>query len=235
MQALYASKIVSYAQGYQLMRAAAAEYGWKLNYGGVALMWRGGCIIRSVFLGNIKKAFDRKPNLTNLLLDPFFKKAVAKAQGPWRRVVAAAAEMGIPMPAMSSAGIEGGVLDARERVVVVSGGAADAENWVVAQSVDLSSWEAAPKRAAVFEIDADGKALGQKVSQFDMEGDSAVATWIVDGRLAAGKKRFFRIDYGQEGLGPSAEIGIEKDGPGLLGADGEGAGVCAQRRSVGLE
>ncbi len=103
MQALYASKIVSYAQGYQLMRAAAEEYRWKLNYGGIALMWRGGCIIRSVFLGKIKQAFDRDPELTNLLLDPFFTEAVAKAQAAWRRVVAAAVESGTPIPAISSA------------------------------------------------------------------------------------------------------------------------------------
>ena len=102
-QALYASKIVSYAQGYQLMRSAAAEHHWNLNYGGVALMWRGGCIIRSVFLGEIKKAFDKKPNLTNLLLDPFFKRAVSKAQTSWRRVVTTAVKLGIPMPAISSA------------------------------------------------------------------------------------------------------------------------------------
>ena len=102
-QALYASKIVSYAQGYQLMRAAAAEYNWNLNYGGVALMWRGGCIIRSVFLGKIKEAFDKKPKLTNLLLDPFFKKAVRTAQTSWRRVVMTAVKLGIPMPAISSA------------------------------------------------------------------------------------------------------------------------------------
>ncbi len=102
-QALYASKIVSYAQGYQLMRAAAAEHGWNLNYGGVALMWRGGCIIRSVFLGKIKEAFDKKPKLTNLLLDPFFKRAVSKAQTSWRRVVTTSVKLGIPMPAMSSA------------------------------------------------------------------------------------------------------------------------------------
>ena len=102
-QALYASKIVSYAQGYQLMRAAAEEYGWELNNGGIALMWRGGCIIRSAFLGKIKEAFDRDPGLTNLLLDPFFKNAIDTAQSSWRRVVAAAVELGIPMPAMSSA------------------------------------------------------------------------------------------------------------------------------------
>lgn len=102
-KALYASKIVSYAQGYQLMRAAAAEYGWNLNYGGVALMWRGGCIIRSVFLGKIKKAFEKNPSLENLLLDPFFKWAVGRNQTSWRRVVTTAAKIGIPMPATSSA------------------------------------------------------------------------------------------------------------------------------------
>ena len=102
-QALYASKIISYAQGYQLMRAAAVEYNWNLNYGGIALMWRGGCIIRSVFLGKIKEAFDKKPKLENLLLDPFFKKAVRKAQVSWRRVVTTAVKLGIPMPAISSA------------------------------------------------------------------------------------------------------------------------------------
>ena len=102
-QALYAAKIVSYAQGYQLIRAAATEHNWNLNYGGIALMWRGGCIIRSVFLGKIKEAFDKNPDLTNLLLDPFFKDAVEKAQPAWRRVVTTAFEMGIPMPATSSA------------------------------------------------------------------------------------------------------------------------------------
>ncbi len=102
-QALYASKIVSYAQGYQLMRAAAATNGWNLNYGGIALMWRGGCIIRSVFLAQIKVAFDLNPDLTHLLLDPFFNKAVASAQASWRRVVSTAVELGIPMPAISAA------------------------------------------------------------------------------------------------------------------------------------
>jgi 6-phosphogluconate dehydrogenase len=102
-KALYASKIVSYAQGYQLMRAAAAEYGWNLNNGGIALMWRGGCIIRSAFLGKIKDAFDNNPELDNLLLDPFFKNAVEKIQDAWRRVVIAAVNMGVPMPAVSSA------------------------------------------------------------------------------------------------------------------------------------
>ncbi|MGD0572779.1 MAG: decarboxylating NADP(+)-dependent phosphogluconate dehydrogenase [Sedimentisphaerales bacterium] len=102
-KALYASKIISYAQGYQLMRAAAKEYGWNLNYGGVALMWRGGCIIRSVFLGEIKKAFDKNPNLENLLLDPFFKRAMTKAQVSWRRVVTTAVKLGIPIPTISAA------------------------------------------------------------------------------------------------------------------------------------
>jgi len=102
-KALYASKIVSYAQGYQLMRSAAGDYGWNLNYGGIALMWRGGCIIRSVFLGKIKEAFDRDPGLVNLLLDPFFADAVSSGQAAWRRVITAAVQMGVPMPAMSSA------------------------------------------------------------------------------------------------------------------------------------
>ncbi|NLX25532.1 MAG: decarboxylating NADP(+)-dependent phosphogluconate dehydrogenase [Lentisphaerae bacterium] len=102
-QALYASKIVSYAQGYQLMRAAADEYGWTLNNGGIALMWRGGCIIRSVFLGKIKEAFDNEPDLVNLLLDPFFKEAIENAQAAWRRVVMKSVELGIPMPAISAA------------------------------------------------------------------------------------------------------------------------------------
>ncbi len=102
-QALYAAKIVSYAQGYQLMHAAAEEYGWNLNYGGIALMWRGGCIIRSAFLGKIKEAFTKNPNLDNLLLDPFFARAVRKTQGAWRRVVRKAVELGVPMPSVSSA------------------------------------------------------------------------------------------------------------------------------------
>jgi 6-phosphogluconate dehydrogenase len=101
--AVYASKIASYAQGYMLMRSAAAEYKWNLNYGGIALMWRGGCIIRSVFLGKIKEAFDADPNLSNLLLAPYFREAVTAAQEAWRRVVATAIELGIPAPAMSSA------------------------------------------------------------------------------------------------------------------------------------
>ncbi len=102
-QALYASKLISYAQGFQLMRAAAKTYKWNLNYGGIALMWRGGCIIRSVFLGDIKKAFQRNPDLTNLLLDKFFKKAVLKRQAAWRRVIMQAVKMGIPTPCLSSA------------------------------------------------------------------------------------------------------------------------------------
>jgi len=102
-KALYASKLVSYAQGYQLMRAAAKTYGWNLNYGGIALMWRGGCIIRSLFLGKIKEAFDRNPGLTNLLLDPFFARIVRDAQPAWRRVAVAAVKQGIPMPAITSA------------------------------------------------------------------------------------------------------------------------------------
>ena len=102
-KALYASKVVSYAQGYLLMREAAKEYKWNLNYGGIALMWRGGCIIRSVFLGKIKEAFDKKPDLENLLLDPFFTGIIEDAQNSWRRVVAAAVQNGIPAPAFASA------------------------------------------------------------------------------------------------------------------------------------
>jgi 6-phosphogluconate dehydrogenase len=102
-KALYAAKVVSYAQGYLLMREAAKEYQWNLNYGGIALMWRGGCIIRSVFLGKIKEAFDKKPDLENLLLDPFFTSIIEEAQAAWRRVVAVAVENGIPVPALTSA------------------------------------------------------------------------------------------------------------------------------------
>jgi 6-phosphogluconate dehydrogenase len=101
--ALYASKIISYTQGFMLMRAAAEEYDWNLNYGGIALMWRGGCIIRSVFLGKIKDAFANNPELSNLLLDDYFKKEIEDAMAAWRRVVAKAVEMGYPVPAMSSA------------------------------------------------------------------------------------------------------------------------------------
>jgi 6-phosphogluconate dehydrogenase len=102
-KALYAAKVVSYAQGYLLMREAAREYRWNLNYGGIALMWRGGCIIRSAFLEKIREAFDRDPVLENLLLDPFFASIIEQAQASWRRVIAAAVENGIPTPALSSA------------------------------------------------------------------------------------------------------------------------------------
>ncbi|KAI8334275.1 6-phosphogluconate dehydrogenase, decarboxylating [Chlamydoabsidia padenii] len=102
-QALYAAKIVSYAQGYMLMRQAAKDYGWHLNYAGIALMWRGGCIIRSVFLGKIRDAYTTTPDLENLLFDSFFQHAIAKAQSSWRTVVAQAAHLGIPTPAHSTA------------------------------------------------------------------------------------------------------------------------------------
>ncbi|MBX3228803.1 MAG: decarboxylating NADP(+)-dependent phosphogluconate dehydrogenase [Labilithrix sp.] len=102
-QALYASKLVSYAQGYALMAAQAKASGWKLNNGGIALMWRGGCIIRSAFLGKIKDAFDKNAALPNLLVDPYFAEQIQKAQAAWRRVVAAGVTNGIPLPAMSSA------------------------------------------------------------------------------------------------------------------------------------
>ncbi len=102
-QALYGSKLVSYAQGYDLMRAQAKAAGWELNNGGIALMWRGGCIIRSAFLGKIKEAFDRNPKLENLLVDPYFAGEIQKAQAGWRRVIAAGALHGVPMPAMTSA------------------------------------------------------------------------------------------------------------------------------------
>jgi 6-phosphogluconate dehydrogenase len=102
-RALYASKIISYAQGYQLLRAAAQTYKWNLNYGGIALVWRGGCIIRSAFLGDIKKAFDREPGLVNLLLDPFFRDAVVSRQSGWRRAIVAAMQSGVPVPCLSSA------------------------------------------------------------------------------------------------------------------------------------
>ncbi len=106
-RALYCSKIVSYAQGYMLLKAAAKENGWNLNMGGIALMWRGGCIIRSQFLGNIKAAFDKKKNpkseLANLLLDKFFSRAVNKYQASWRKAVTAAIKLGVPTPAFSTA------------------------------------------------------------------------------------------------------------------------------------
>ncbi|WP_048696006.1 decarboxylating NADP(+)-dependent phosphogluconate dehydrogenase, partial [Catenovulum maritimum] len=102
-QALLAAKMVSYAQGYVLMREAAKEYSWDLNYGGIALMWRGGCIIRSAFLGKIKDAYDTNPELSNLLLDPYFKDSVVSAQAGWRRVVGTAVANGIPAPCLSAA------------------------------------------------------------------------------------------------------------------------------------
>jgi len=101
--AIFASKIVSYAQGYILMRAAAKEFKWNLNYGGIALMWRGGCIIRSKFLGNIKEAFTKNPSLENLLFDPYFRTKLENSQAGWRRVAAAAFTNGIPIPAISTA------------------------------------------------------------------------------------------------------------------------------------
>ena len=101
--ALYASKIISYAQGFMLLRAAATEFGWKLKYGEIALMWRGGCIIRSQFLGKIKEAFEKRKRLPNLLLDPHFKREIRKCQRGWRNVVATAAKKGIPAPAFSTA------------------------------------------------------------------------------------------------------------------------------------
>jgi 6-phosphogluconate dehydrogenase len=102
-KALFASKVISYAQGYMLMREAAKENGWNLNYGGIALMWRGGCIIRSVFLGKIKDAFDKNPDLSNLLLDDYFKSVMNLCQASWRKVIILAAELGIPVPALSTA------------------------------------------------------------------------------------------------------------------------------------
>ena len=102
-QALYASKICSYAQGFQLMREASRSYGWDLNFGDIALMWRGGCIIRARFLGHIKETFDAQPDLANLLLAPYFKDAIDNAQDSWRLVVSEAVKLGIPVPAFSSA------------------------------------------------------------------------------------------------------------------------------------
>lgn len=102
-QALYASKIISYAQGFMLMRQAANEYKWHLNYGSIALMWRGGCIIRSRFLGKIKEAFDKKPELQNLILDNFFREILVNAQQSWRNVIVQAAQMGVPVPCLSTA------------------------------------------------------------------------------------------------------------------------------------
>jgi 6-phosphogluconate dehydrogenase len=102
-QGVYAAKIASYAQGYMLMSAAAGEYGWHLNLGGIALMWRGGCIIRSAFLGKIEEAYGADPDLPNLLLAPYFQRAMAETEGAWRRVVATAVQLGIPVPTLSSA------------------------------------------------------------------------------------------------------------------------------------
>jgi 6-phosphogluconate dehydrogenase len=102
-QALLASKIVSYAQGFMLLREAAKEYKWNLNYGGIALVWRAGCIIRSAFLGKIKEAFDGNPALGNLLLDGHFKGVIDRCQGSWRKVVAKAVESGVPVPAFTTA------------------------------------------------------------------------------------------------------------------------------------
>jgi 6-phosphogluconate dehydrogenase len=101
--ALFGAKIISYAQGYDLMGEAAKEYKWNLNNGGIALMWRGGCIIRSVFLGKIKEAFDKNPGLEHLLLDNYFNETVTKAQEGWRRVVATAFTQGIPIPCLATA------------------------------------------------------------------------------------------------------------------------------------
>jgi 6-phosphogluconate dehydrogenase len=102
-RALYCSKIVSYAQGYMLLRAAAKENGWNLNMGGIALMWRGGCIIRSRFLGKIKEAFDKDKEIENLLLDSFFYGALNQYQASWRQALVHAVEMGVPTPAFSTA------------------------------------------------------------------------------------------------------------------------------------
>jgi 6-phosphogluconate dehydrogenase len=102
-QALLASKVISYAQGFMLLREAANEYKWNLNYGGIALVWRAGCIIRSAFLGKIKEAFDRNPNLGNLLLDPYFNDVIQRTQPSWRRVVSKAVESGVPVPAFTTA------------------------------------------------------------------------------------------------------------------------------------
>lgn len=101
--ALYCAKIVSYAQGFMLLREAAKEFNWKLNYGGIALMWRGGCIIRSQFLGAIKDAFESRPDLTNLLLDDFFKEALREGQYGWRHICSQAMLWGVPVPAFSTA------------------------------------------------------------------------------------------------------------------------------------
>ena len=102
-QALYASKIISYSQGFMLMQAAALEYHWNLNYGGIALMWRGGCIIRSIFLGKIKDAYDENPHLSSLLIDPYFKNEIYTCQDAWRRTVIFGLQNGIPVPSFAAA------------------------------------------------------------------------------------------------------------------------------------
>jgi 6-phosphogluconate dehydrogenase len=102
-KALYASKIVSYTQGFVLLLEAAKEYKWNLNYGGIAMLWRGGCIIRSAFLGKIKDAYDSNPQLSNLLLDPFFRSRIERSQKAWRRVISAATLNGVWAPALSTA------------------------------------------------------------------------------------------------------------------------------------
>jgi len=102
-KALYASKIISYAQGFNLLKKAAAEYGWNLNYGEIAMIWRGGCIIRSAFLNKIYEAYKKNPNLANLVIDDYFSSILSENSDSWRRVIAAAVAQGIPVPAMSSA------------------------------------------------------------------------------------------------------------------------------------
>jgi len=101
--ALYCSKICSYAQGFQLMREAQNEYGWKLNFGEIAQIWRGGCIIRAAFLQKITEAYEKDPDLANLLLDPYFRDSISGAQANWRKVVSTATEQGVPIPTFSSA------------------------------------------------------------------------------------------------------------------------------------
>jgi 6-phosphogluconate dehydrogenase len=102
-KALYASKICSYAQGFALMKAAAKEYGWNLNYGNIAMIFRGGCIIRAQFLHRIKEAYDNNPELTNLMLDPYFQNILESYQDAWREVICTAVKYGVPTPAFSSA------------------------------------------------------------------------------------------------------------------------------------
>ena len=102
-KALYASKIISYNQGFLLMREAAKEFNWNLNYGGIALMWRGGCIIRSIFLENIKNAFEKNPDLTNILFDSFFEDEIKECETSWREIVIEGIKHGLPMPGFSSA------------------------------------------------------------------------------------------------------------------------------------